>query len=339
MAMSRVCSSLSARGLSHIAPPNHLFSKIVALPSDLSRPDLGLAPHMMARLKVSVTGVIHSAWAVNFNLGVASLESCIKDTRSLLDLCLSVPFAKPARMAFISSVSAGAGTPQPAFVQETYVEDPAHAQGMGYARSKWVAEHVCRKAVEATGIDARVLRSGQIIGDSKLGIWNATEAIPLMIQSATTLNALPALDEMPSWIPVDACADATVQLSGIDKPFAEPKDHNAETVFHMQNPRLFHWTEDLLPALREAGLEFETVSPREWVKRLREGDQDPKRNPTFKLLDFFTAKYDHDRPGRKGLVFATDATELYSSVIASRPDITGGDLIAKCVKHWKENNW
>ena len=46
------------------------------------------------------------------------------------------------------------------------------------------------------GAQARVLRIGQLAGDSKVGEWNTTEGIPLMIQTAVTLGALPQLDEV-----------------------------------------------------------------------------------------------------------------------------------------------
>ena len=69
---------------------------------------------------------------------------------------------------------------------------------MGYARSKLVTETIIKFAVEQTGLTAKVLRIGQIVGDTQKGIWNSTEAISLMIQSATIMGALPALDEVSS---------------------------------------------------------------------------------------------------------------------------------------------
>ena len=81
-------------------------------------------------------------------------------------------------------------------VAEAHVPEFAHAQKMGYARSKLVTERIVKVAAEQTGMVATVLRVGQIIGDSEEGIWNTTEAIPLMIQSAVTMGALPALDEV-----------------------------------------------------------------------------------------------------------------------------------------------
>ena len=109
-------------------------------------------------------------------------------------------------------------------------------------------------------------------------------------------------------------------------------------VYHVQNSHLFHWTKDLLPTLREAGLEFETVSQREWVRRLRESEKDPEKNPTIKLLDFFAGKYDNDNPGRKGLVFTTEKTGQKSEAIRTGYDIIGSGLVRKFVGSWR-NEW
>lgn len=105
-------------------------------------------------------------------------------------------------------------------------------------------------------------------------------------------------------------------------------------VYHIQNPKVFHWTTDLLPALRAAGLDFEILGQREWVQRLRESDPDPKKNPTRKLLDFFTEKYDNDKMGRKGLVFVTDRTENASPTLKGGFDIIKSGLMHKTVQQW-----
>ena len=51
---------------------------------------------------------------------------------------------------------------------------------MEYARSKLVTEHIVKAAARSTAMDAQVLRTGQIIGDSQNGLCNPIEAIPLM---------------------------------------------------------------------------------------------------------------------------------------------------------------
>ncbi|TLD30841.1 hypothetical protein PspLS_01795 [Pyricularia sp. CBS 133598] len=350
-ATARVFSTLSDRGLGDSITPA-LSSKVIALPSDLSRPDLGLCAGVLSDLRATLTGVIHSAWAVNFNLGVSSFaQTHIAGVQNLLKLALSVPFRHPARFAFISSVSAASGTPLPARVTERYVADPRHAQGMGYARSKWVAEHVVRRAAEEAGggVAFRVLRTGQVVGDSKKGHWNATEAIPLMLRVAETMGALPRLDERPSWIPVDVCARAVVELSGVERPFgdaAEEEEDGSHVVYHVLNPQTFSWAEELLPALQrpDCGLEFEEVGQREWVARLcaaaeEGGEEAVVKNPTVKLLDFFAAKYDNDKPGRSGLVFETEKTEGRSLAIRQGFDVIGSGLMDKCVGYWRSNDW
>lgn len=68
----------------------------------------------------------------------------------------------------------------------------------GYARSKFVGEHVvCRAAGEA-GADACVLRIGQVVGDTREGIWNDQEFLPMMIRSSLVLGVLPLLSEVSS---------------------------------------------------------------------------------------------------------------------------------------------
>lgn len=106
----------------------------------------------------------------------------------------------PARFYFCSSISSAAGTPLPATIEEAHIDDLSHAQNMGYARSKLVTERIVKAAGENTEMTASVLRIGQIVGDSRHGVWNTTEAIPLMIQGAGLLGALPSLDEVcPSY--------------------------------------------------------------------------------------------------------------------------------------------
>ena len=172
-------------------------NKITCFPADLSCTDLGLSPETVSILRAKLTKVIHCAWAVNFNLGVSSFESQhIRGAHNLLSLCLSANTTKPAAFYFCSSVSAAAGTPLPATIAETYITQLENAQNMGYARSKLVVENMVKAAVEKRGMNAKVFRVDQIVGDSQNGIWNSTEAIPLMIRSATTLGTLPELDEV-----------------------------------------------------------------------------------------------------------------------------------------------
>ena len=94
-ASDRVDSSLANRGLTLTQEQR---SKVVALPCDLSKHDLGLGESRIQELSTKLTTVIHSAWAVNFNISVSSFEDQhIKAVHNLIQLTLSVQTPRPAR--------------------------------------------------------------------------------------------------------------------------------------------------------------------------------------------------------------------------------------------------
>ncbi|RYP46398.1 hypothetical protein DL768_007365 [Monosporascus sp. mg162] len=341
-ALERVSSSLKSRGL-HLSPEER--GKVVALACDLSRPDFGLSPSRLEELRQKLTLVIHSAWAVNFNIPVQSFETQhIKGTHNLIQLCLEVQTPGPARFFFCSSVSAAGGTPRPGTVPEKPVADPAHAQSTGYGRSKYVAEHIVRNARLAAGADARVLRIGQLIGDTKIGEWNPTEGVPMMIQTAVTLGALPMLDEEMTWLSVDYAARAIVELAGVGGN--EPINHlshrttDPDLVYHVLNPQRFHWTKDMLPSLAKAGLRFDSLPTDQWMERLRNSDRDPSKNPPIKLLGWFEGKYGRGKPSAQsgGLVYSTVETRRDCETLRNVPDVTDVDFVQRMLsalkKHW-----
>lgn len=189
-AFSRIQQSLNDKGLGWALAYQ---SKIVALDSDLSQPDLGLSDIQLDDIKLNAHTFLHCAWSVNFNLGIRSFESHIKGVWNLINLSLSTPFG-PASLYFCSSVSVASRTPAPATIPEEIINDFSHSQSFGYGQSKLVAEQIISNS-RAQGSHASVLRIGQIVGDSIHGLWNDSEAIPLMIRSAITLGALPSLAE------------------------------------------------------------------------------------------------------------------------------------------------
>jgi thioester reductase-like protein len=283
--------------------------------------------------------VIHSAWAVNFNLGVRSFEAQhIRGTHNLISLCLASHLPKPARFFFCSSVSSASGTPKPATIAETTINDLRHAQATGYGRSKLISEHITHNAAQATGMEARVLRIGQLSGDTKSAIWNETEAVALMIRSAITVGALPALSENISWLPVDDCAKVCVDLS------MAPAS-GQELVYHVLNPRTFNWARDLLPTLQQCQKlrNFDVVSPAEWLKKLATSEQDPVKNPSVKLLDFWQKKYggsiggdavfgvDDDPPS---LAFETQRTIEHCPRLGQVQQPVEAGLIPRYVTEW-----
>ncbi len=307
----RTLESLESRGMSVPSDRVESFS------ADLTRPGFGLEPGVLKGVNL----VIHNAWSVNFNMGVASFENQIQGAKNLLDFS----FEANARFFFVSSVSAAVRSGS--VVAEEHLKHLTDAQEMGYARSKLVAERLCLHARQS-GLDARVLRVGQITGDTRRGAWNDTEAIPLMIRSAVSIGALPTLGDTLTWLPIDAVAQVAVEICHSRAP---------HDVYHVVNPKSFNWTKDLLPMLKGAGLAFEQVSPQDWLQRLASSNPDPAVNPTIKLLDFFKSKYSTPRTG-PAVFYETQVTERVSKTLASigAPDAA---LVGKMVEYWTTECW
>ncbi|KAH5466246.1 hypothetical protein HBI67_016130 [Parastagonospora nodorum] len=143
------------------------------------------------------------------------------------------------------------------------------------------------------------------------------------MQSALTTGALPKLQESQSWTPVDVVAQAVIEIALSD----------AESILaNVTNAKTFSWTKDLLPALREAGLEFEEVEPKEWVRRLAASSDDVVVNPPKKLLDFFASKYDKHifAPSR---TYETSVATSLSPALANAP-ILNADFVKTFVQQF-----
>ncbi|EIT73093.1 non-ribosomal peptide synthetase [Aspergillus oryzae 100-8] len=330
---SRVLQSMRSRrvfdGLTDVAK-----QKIVALPSDLSQATLGLGATTYSTLTSEITDVIHCAWSVNFNMHLSSFEKdSIGGLKNLLDLCLKAQRPAPASFNFCSSISSVVGTVEDD-ISEALPKKLSYAQNMGYAQSKLVSEHICMNAAQQAGICARVLRIGQVIGDQDHGVWNSTEAIPLMLQAATTIGALPKLNESPLWLPVDTVAGTVTDISLSSTAISKP---DAELVFNIVSHHPFHWTKDLLPYVREAGLEFEELEQRDWIHRLRTSNPDPVANPPIKLVDFFASKYDTDKPRRSFNWHTERAREVSNTLADARP--LDRELVGKMIEYFRKECW
>ncbi|XPT03556.1 hypothetical protein M3J09_012647 [Ascochyta lentis] len=325
-AARRVTQSLLQRKIYHTMSLD-ARAKIRALPSEFSDARLGLSTATYEAIAQKLTNVIHCAWAVNFNWGLPSFEKdCIAGVKHLLNLCLANPSSAPASFDFCSSVSTVARCPTSNTPEQ--IAQLEWAQGMGYAQSKCVAENLCVAAAEKAGVKARVLRVGQIVADTVHGVWNKDEAIPLMMQSALTIGALPKLQENPSWTPVDVIAKAVSEIA---------LSNAGPIVANITNPKTFSWTNDLLPALRQAGLEFDEVEPKEWVERLRNSSNDVVANPTFKLVDFFASKYDKDTFG-PSRTYQTAVARSFSPALDSAP-VLDASFVKTFIDQFKSSAW
>ncbi|KAL8805671.1 MAG: hypothetical protein Q9182_001815 [Xanthomendoza sp. 2 TL-2023] len=300
-AHERVSKSLIARGKPGLPPysasnPQSSQDKacssapeIKCIPTTLSHPDLGLDPSTYTHLARTTTLVIHAAWAVNFTARLRSFEKDhVAGLAHLLNLAHALPNHKPPkRFLFLSSTASVTNTPASNYpIAERISTDPTHASPLGYSRSKWVAENICanyycHNTLPASEFNPRsasqkqpahpniaILRIGQLTSDTRSGIWNTAEAIPLMLSTAPTLHALPNLQNLPlDWLPVDIAAHAILDVAG---SMHREEITSPPPVFHILNPSPTPTWSDLLSVIqtRTPGLRVNVLEPGEWLKRV-----------------------------------------------------------------------
>ncbi|KAL7418303.1 hypothetical protein Q5752_006759 [Cryptotrichosporon argae] len=328
--LARVRDSLATRQR-RLTPAE--LAKITSLAADVNAPQLGLGEAEYDALRRQATAVVHNAWPVNFVLSIDSFEPHIRGAANLLDLTLRSPrSAKPA-FFFSSSVGTRQGRPEP-LVAEDFSDDPVTAGGMGYGRSKWVVEKICERAGISTKARIGVLRIGQLCGDTENGVWNETEAWPLMFKAADSVGALPALDEEPSWLPVDQAGRAIAEVVVSSSSPARAQPH--AQVYHILNHRLSRWG-DILEGLRQGGLAFDVLERREWIKKLAASDPDVTANPTYKLLTFYTNRIGGETE-RPTIPFAVNVTAKTSPTIAACAPIDP-QLVALWARQWRSSGF
>lgn len=317
--LARVQESLKLRKL---ALSKDQEAKVLSYASNANDDLLGLSRSEYDALVQEATIIIHNAWPVNFNLSLGSYAPHIQGTVNLMNLGLSSP---GAQFFFSSSISCRQGAQNVVEVEENYPPDPSTAAGTGYARSKWVVEKLSERAAEKRGLSVGVLRIGQMVGDTVNGVWNETEAWPLMFKGANTVGYLPTNNDSVAWLPVDHAGQAIAQVVLRPSP---PKS----IVYHIVSPEQTPWN-DILAGLRDAGVRFDAVEPAEYIRKLNESEKDPEKNPVIKLLPFFTARY--SGPAKKAIVFRTDETAKVVEGIRTAPPVTR-ELVRKWVESWRE---
>ncbi|KAF7187020.1 Adenylate-forming reductase [Pseudocercospora fuligena] len=341
----RVLVSLKDRGLD----AEHLLTAKTTVYHSGSFGDdhLGLSPDVYQKLANEVTLIVHAAWPVHFQLPLATFETHVRGLHNLLELSLATPWRQPARVLFASSVAAAYATPpvddKPAVILEERVPDLSHCMETGYAMSKIVGERICERA-STIGARTAVLRIGQFVGDSQHGIWNNKEAIPLMIQSTRVTHTLPVLEAangICQWMPVDEMAEACLQAAeAMTSTSIDGSSCGKICYFNLLSPHTSNWTNDVLPALRKAGIDFTEMPFPDWIEKLQHyaaelGDDAGAKLPASKLMSYYEDLFDDERPGHT-CIPRFDLHESLSHLQALRDstDPVREGLVEKFVEQW-----
>lgn len=329
-ARERVSKSLIARN----KPPLDAeisTRKVVCHPCKLSDSHLGLDStpaniDIYTSLASQATIIIHAAWAVNFSMRLSSfVKDHVAGLRNLLNFALASPHPSPPRFIFCSSTASVLGPAVTSPIPETISHDPLSASPLGYSRSKWVAEAICEQAHLKTTLKDRisVLRIGQLCGDTESGIWNVTEAWPLMLSSVTVTGSLPDLKEPLDWLPVDIAAQAVLEIAMPNDTAKAPTEQTSiqplQTipVFHILNPNTHPTFSNLLSWLQNLSPHFTIVPASQWVSQLDQLKGKDAEHPARKLLGLWKDAYasEGEQEAKAPVVFEMGLTRRVVSVM------------------------
>ncbi|EPQ56692.1 thioester reductase [Gloeophyllum trabeum ATCC 11539] len=331
-AETRVVQSLKTRGFSGF-DTGSVWAKVKCFAIQLGDPCLGLKRDEYRMIADLVTWIIHAAWDVNFVAGLESFAAIhLAGTRNLIDLCIASP--RRASMIFCSSTAAVVN--ESSAIPESLPKSDSSPSPLGYSRSKWVAEHICARAY-AGPLKGRIsiARVGQLCGDTRNGVWNETEAWPLLIASVKYTGCLPALQERPSWLPIDIAARAIMDIiDGSDSIQAT----SVIPVYHVVNPNTATSWEDILSYLSSMGLEFKTVPPDRWLERLDCALSSKPDSPTGALLPLWHANYTSKEKNIMDVRYDTSVIATISKSMKEPPAISS-TLVGKFVASWRETGF
>ncbi|KAA1472726.1 FabD/lysophospholipase-like protein [Dentipellis sp. KUC8613] len=283
--------------------------------SSLADKHLGTTAADYARLLETVDIVIHSAWRLDFNIPLSGFKADIGATRSLAELCACG--ARRPSLNFTTSISTTFGVPEE-LVPERPLEPLAkYALSQGYALAKVVTEHTLYRLHTAAhqSFPLRILRVGQLCGDTLTGFWSTDEMAPMLLASIPALRAVPR--EMPdvSWIPTDVCAHAVCELAL--HAHAEPV-----RVFNLANPTITSWPAVCAAAAHAAQCPPPAQLPFAQYVRLLESRHAAEPLPILRLLPYFKkAVADHNSEPGAFRSFDVSATRALSPALAACPPI------------------
>ncbi|PMD59587.1 acetyl-CoA synthetase-like protein [Hyaloscypha bicolor E] len=276
-ASERVLATLKQRFL--LALSKSSLEKLQSLPAKLEEENLGFKMSVYEQLRDRVSTIIHAAWPVNFSLPLRAFEHSLQGLQNLLQLSNSS--SRSPNFVFCSSTAAVLGSNHPGVIPETVSTSPEDSDTLGYSKSKWVAETICSRVAESCNKESRfkVLRIGQLTGDTEHGVWNMSEAYPLMLSTLNDLGCLPRINDKLSWLPLDVAANAVCEIALADKERSRAStSRKSSEVYNVVNNDTTTSFMDLLGWLKEMNKDpFEILESREWSERLEKMESHPAK--------------------------------------------------------------
>ncbi|KAJ6194076.1 hypothetical protein J3E72DRAFT_199340, partial [Bipolaris maydis] len=318
------------------------LSRVEFFQADFSAVRFGLAEVAYKRLVSTVTMVIHSAWSVNFNLGLPSYEAThIAGTRYLVDIVSKCVY-KPS-ITFVSSIASVGrwgsivqdGSPVPE--STTTLFDRSIVLPQGYGESKQVAAEILAVASHRLGIQTAIIRASQLAGPSAQAggaAWNRHEWLPSLVHTSKFMKKLPktlGTMEQVDWVAMDVAGATVVDI-------AMAPTSQSTRIYHLANPHRTSWRQ-LYPVILEYfkshDVEIDMIEYDDWVQELGRiplTKENAEHIPGLKLRDFYNSLRLDMAAGLPRL--ATKNTEAVSQTLREGRAVDQTDM-KKWLEQWR----
>lgn len=264
---------------------------VKALSCNLTKPNLGLSDDNIGDIHKTAFLFIHCAWTVNFSVPLRVFTNDMIGLQNLINLSTK----SSAHFAFVSStasVSRMRETPIP----ETISHDSAHSSLLSYGQSKWAAESNCATAwtkckntlSQLDSPPLSIIRVGQLCGNQD-GVWNMSEAFPLMLSTAAITGCLPDFsDKILDWLPVEIAAQAITDITMKNAgTVLEPRSlPSYPPVYHvLNNYNSPSWSEMINWITQSnTGKDLKIMDPEAWISRLQNALKEHPKHKSLALV-------------------------------------------------------
>ncbi|MER6265342.1 amino acid adenylation domain-containing protein [Streptomyces sp900105245] len=250
----------------HLGLPEPARRRVTAVPADLARPDLGLAPALLGELAETCDAIFHNAATVSILREYGTLRAVnTESTRHLLRLAAR----RAVPLHYVSTLSVAPPASLEPEVREAFL--PPH-EGLrhGYQQSKWASERLLEQAA-GRGLPVTVHRLGRVVGPAGTGYVHTDDFLWSVLRAGLPAGILPELFDDEIWTPVDHIAKAVVHLART----ATGPVFNHAAVPRIRLSDLYDWVEEYGYAVRRLPLA-------RWRDHLP-----PASGPAATLLAFF----------------------------------------------------
>ncbi len=212
---------------------------------------------------VNFDTIINCAAIVKHFVHDDSLEKTnVQGVKNLIELCQE----NNKKLIHISTVSvAGEGIDNhPPIYKKLHENELFIGQSLenAYIKSKFDAEKAILAAIE-DGLDGKIMRVGNLMSrthDGEFQINSKTNGFMRQLKGYKILGKYPIslMAEAAEFSPIDACADAIIELSCTDKKF---------TIFHPYNNHIIYMA-DVIQAMNMHGFKIDIVSDQSFQEEL-----------------------------------------------------------------------